>query len=248
MTSLSWADVSPRAAARAPSSGRRVRSFVVLALIAASLALTGPVLLLAVHSALTTAPMGPAPQPVGAKSATATAAKPGAIGTSDQPIDVESDQLDHHDQQRVSVYTGNVVAVQGLARLRTPKLTVYYAARDADAPKSSVTVPQAGPGEIERLEAEGPVHYTTPTERAIGDHGTYIADGDTITLSGHVTMLQGRNVATGDKLVIEQKTGHWLLTSDPTHGPPHQIRTVLFPAQASPDQVDPQAPPADPHP
>ena len=168
-----------------------------------------------------------------------TAAGPGAIGASGQPIDVESDNYDYRQQERVSIYTGNVVAVQGQARLRAPKLTVYYAPPDPNAPKPPPGVAPAQAGDIERLEAEGPVHYTTPTERALGDHGTYVADSDTITLTGNVVVVQGKNVGTGDKLVIEQKTGHSVLTSNPGQGTPHRVRTILYPNQANPNQANP---------
>jgi lipopolysaccharide export system protein LptA len=110
-------------------------------------------------------------------------------------------------------------------------MTVYFAPRDPNAPKPPPGADQADVGQVERIEAEGPVHYTTPTQRALGDHGTYIADGKTITLTGNVVVVQDKNVATGDKLVIEQDTGHQVLTSNPGKTTPQRVRTVLYPNQ-----------------
>ena len=196
---------------------RRLALFAAPALLAASVALAA----------------APAQQPAGAKPA----AEPGGIGHSNQPIDVTSDNYDYRQEERVGIYTGNVEAVQGTARLRTPKLTVYFAPPDPNAPKPPPGAAQADVGQVERIEAEGPVHYTTPTQRALGDHGTYITDGDTITLTGNVVVVQGKNVGTGDKLVIEQKTGHSVLTSNPGHVTPQRVRTILYPNSTNPSQA-----------
>jgi lipopolysaccharide export system protein LptA len=197
---------------------RRIRGALI-----ATLTITVAALAVAARSA-------PAPQPqspAGARPGATPAA--GGIGSSNLPIDVTSDNYDYRQPDRVGVYTGNVEAVQGTTRLRTPKLTVYFAPRDPNAPKPPPGANQDEAGQVERIEAEGPVHYTTPTERALGDHGTYIADGDTITLTGNVVLVQDKNVATGDKLVIEQKTGRKVLTSNPGKTTPQRVRTVLYP-------------------
>jgi lipopolysaccharide export system protein LptA len=171
-------------------------------------------------------------------------AQPGAIGSSNAPIDVTSENYDYRQPERIGVWTGNVEAVQGLARLKTPKLTVYFAPKDPNAPKPPPGAAQADVGgQVERMEAEGPVHYTTPTQRALGDHGTYVADGDTITLTGNVVVVQDKNVATGDKLVIEQKTGHSVLTSTPGKAQPQRVRAVLYPQSQNQTGPAPATPP-----
>ncbi len=201
--------------------------------------------LAAVSLAVTAAASAPAP---GAAPAAAAAKAPNSLGASNLPIDVTSENYDYQQQERTGVWTGNVEAVQGDARLRTPKLTVYFAPKDPNAPKPPPGAAQADVGQVERMEAEGPVHYTTTTQRALGDHGTYIADGDTITLTGNVVVVQDKNVATGDKLVIEQKTGHSVLTSNPGKATPRQVRAVLYPQNQAPAPGAPPAPAASPKP
>ena len=66
-----------------------------------------------------------------------------------------------------------------------------------------------------------------------GDHGTYIAANDTITVTGNVTLLQGQDVLHGDKLVIEQKTGHSTLSNDAGKGA-QRVRGVFFPKDKPP--------------
>ncbi len=238
MATLSWSNAAPRAMT-ARFNDRELPALLLPGLLAATLAVTAAAVVAArfVPASVTLSPAPPAStQPLG---------KPvvgsGPIGNSSDPIDVQSEQAEHSQQARVTIYSGNVVAVQGLARLRTPKLTVYVAPPDPDALKSPTGAAQGEAGRIERMEAEGPVNYTTPTERAIGDHGAYVASSDTITLTGNVVLVQGRNVGTGDKLVIDKRTGHYSLTSNASLGPSHRVRSILYPAQpgASPNGAKP---------
>lgn len=45
---------------------------------------------------------------------------------SDQPIEIEADSAELDDQKGVTVYTGDVVVVQGTIRMTGQKMTVYY--------------------------------------------------------------------------------------------------------------------------
>lgn len=183
--------------------------------------------------------------PVVARAPAAPAA-PGAapmFGGSNQPIDVTAENSEMFQQEHRQVFWGNVDAVQGTSRLRTPRLTTFFSPRDPNAPKPATPAPNADMGQVERIEAEGPVFYTTPTQRAKGDHATYLASNDTITMTGNVVLVQEKNVATGDKLVIEQKTGHATLTSSAKPGGVQQhVRAVLYPKDNPPPA--PGAPPA----
>ena len=173
---------------------------------------------------------------VGAAAAPAPAGKPGEsstplFGASNEPIDITSDNSEQFRTERRAVWYGNVEVVQGTSRMRTPRLTVFYSARDPNAPKLPAGDPNADIGHIERVEADGPVYYMTPTQKAKGDHGTYVGADDTITLTGNVVLVQDKNVATGDKVVIEQKTGHSTLTSK--SGNKQRVRAVLYPQNNS---------------
>jgi len=166
----------------------------------------------------------PASKAAAPKSTTTVAGSPGFA--SDAPVDITSESLDAFRPQHLTIFRGNVEAIQGQVRIRTPQLDVYSAAKPT-APGAPVTPGQSFGG-IERMELAGPVYYVTPTETAKGDHGTYLKVPDTITLTGNVILTQDKNVLTGDKLVVEQKTGHSLLTSQ------NRVRTIIFPQQANP--------------
>ncbi|MGA7456334.1 MAG: LptA/OstA family protein, partial [Methyloceanibacter sp.] len=54
----------------------------------------------------------------------------GLSGSSDQPIDIESDLLVVHDKEKYAVFTGSVKAVQGTTTLRANELLVHYVGGD----------------------------------------------------------------------------------------------------------------------
>ncbi len=180
----------------------------------------------AVWSAAATA--APAPKPPAAApagSSTSVSGSPGFAGN--QPVDITADSLDSFREQHLTIYKGNVEAIQGNARIRTPQLDIYSAAKPNNP--NAPSTPGQSFGGIERMEAAGPVYYVTPTETAKGDHGTYLKLPDTITLTGNVILTQDKNVLTGEKLVIEQKTGHSTLTNNSG-----RVRTIIYPQQATP--------------
>lgn len=186
-----------------------------------------------------------APSVLAQARAAATQTSSNALGASNLPIDISSDNAEQFREERRAVWWGNVEAIQGTSRLRTPRLTVYYAARDPHAPKPAANDPGADVGQIERIECEGPVFYITPTQHARGDHATYLAADDTITMTGHVVTSQDKNVAVGDKLVIHQKTGVSTFTTASGKSPNGQrVRAVLYPKndQTAPAPAAPAAP------
>jgi lipopolysaccharide export system protein LptA len=165
---------------------------------------------------------------------TAPAAQPGMFTGSKEPLDVTSDNGEQFQQDHRAVWYGNVEVRQGTSRMRTPRLNVFFTPPDPNKPKAAPGAIGADPGQVERIEAEGPVYYVTPTQSAKGDHATYISADDTITMTGNVVLVQGKNVATGDKLVIQQKTGHSTLSTLPGKASPQRVRAVLYPNQTTP--------------
>lgn len=137
------------------------------------------------------------------------------IGKAGGPVDIESDQLQVIDAERKAVFSGNVDAQQGDARLKSRVLTVFFAnAAEKTGSQTAGEALGASFGEIERLIADGDVLYLTATERARGDYGVYEMKTDTITLTGNVIVTRGDNVIKGDKMTIEVASGKTTITSN----------------------------------
>lgn len=178
----------------------------------------------------------------------------------DGPIDITADTLDKYDDQHLVIYTGNVEAVQNGARLVCDVLNLYFApAAPAPgqpgqpaqpAPKqpanNSTATADAGFGQLEHAVADGHVFYVTQTQTARGEHAVYEAEPDTITMTGHVVVVQGQNVLKGDKMVIQVKSGHTQVFSDAVgRNKPDRVRGVFYNDKSS-DAASSQASPAAP--
>lgn len=165
---------------------------------------------------------------IGALSAAGLAAT-GALAaqavTSNAPVDITANEAEVQQENKLTIWRGEVEALQGANRLRTPELTVYYNGASGGAAPAG-----AGMGGIQKMEAKGPVYFVTPTQSAKGDHGTYIASDDTLTLTGNVILMQDKNVVRGERLVIQQKTGQsTLYASSQGRGTSGRVRGVFYP-------------------
>ena len=142
---------------------------------------------------------------LGALLAGAAFAAPAAhaqISSEGGPIYINSDRTESLERERKVLLVGNVDIQQGDARLRADKVTLVFAGKEGAA--SSDTLGGSF-GQIQSMTAEGQVFYVTPDLKAKGDRGVYEAAVDTITMTGNVALMRGRDVAEGETLKLEIK-------------------------------------------
>ena len=183
----------------------------------------------------------PPPAVAASPAASAQGNAPGITpnGQAKGPMDITAEGVETIQPQHLTIFKGNVEVIQDQARLRTPELRVYNkpkAAPGTPAAAQPVGSPAGSPlgadsGSIDHIEAAGPVYYITPTQNARGDHMLYEADPDTITLTGHVVLEQGKSVARGDKFIMFRKTGQNQLISNAPTTPTGRVRVILYPQQ-----------------
>lgn len=129
------------------------------------------------------------------------------------PVQIEADDIDSNPETRSAVLTGNAAVIQNGSALRSNVLRVTYLGGNG------------GPtGDIDRVVADQEVFYVTPTQRVRGDRGVFDARNGRITISGRVTVTQGRNVLQGQELVINTTSGAWNM-----RGVNGRVRAVFFP-------------------
>lgn len=104
----------------------------------------------------------------------------------DQPIDITSRQLEVFEQRQQSIFTGDVVVVQGETTLRTDRLTIYFDEQN----------------QVRRIEAEGSVRIIDPLRTATGNQAIYDQTEDTLRLLGQADVVQGENRITGDEIIL----------------------------------------------
>jgi lipopolysaccharide export system protein LptA len=148
----------------------------------------------------------------------------------DQPVQIEAATLEVRDKNKTATFSGNVQVVQGDTTMKCQRLVVFYgeevgiagkdkqpAATPVTTSKSTPNMPQ-GAQNIRRIEAQGGVTVLTKDQNARGDLGVYDLQTKTITLTGHVTISQGQNVISGERVVVDTVTGNARVESASSNG------------------------------
>ncbi|TAU87124.1 LptA/OstA family protein [Rhizobium leguminosarum] len=166
----------------------------------------------------------------GAGAQQATATMPGMKLSNDQPIQIESDKLEIHDQEHTALFTGNVKVVQGTTTMQSGKMTVYYkdkaakpaadgtqpAAQPAAQPQQSASL-ASGSADIDKILVTDKVFLTSGAQTATADDGNFDMASQTFILTADegnkVILSDGPNVFTGCKLTVHMQTGQAELES-----------------------------------
>lgn len=111
-----------------------------------------------------------------------------------QPIDVAADRIEVRDADSQAIFSGNVAIRQGAMTLDAASVKVFYT-RAGDAP------------EISRLDAQGGVKLTSPSETATARYGIYDVTTRQITMVGDVVLTRGTSLLKGQRLAIDLASG-----------------------------------------
>lgn len=123
------------------------------------------------------------------------------------PVEISADQLAVSQADGTAVFTGNVLVGQGEMRLTAAEVRVEYAA-DGKA--------------IARLHASGGVTLASATEAAEAREALYTIDSGNVVMTGDVLLTQGKSAISGQKLVIDLKSGTGVMEG--------RVQTVFVPA------------------
>lgn len=122
------------------------------------------------------------------------------------PIDVDADRIDVMDQQNQAIFAGNVRARQGNLTLEADRIKVAYSRADKGDPV------------INRLDADGNVRLSTPSERATSRFAIYDVDKRLLTLIGNVVLTQGEGKVSGNRLTFDMGSGRVTLDGRSSSG------------------------------
>ena len=115
---------------------------------------------------------------------------------SGQQLEVTADLLEVDQASGVTIFSGNVLAVQDTLRLRADRIRLEYSGDSAtDATR------------IDRLEASGGVTLVTDHEAVEAERAVYVLDAQTLEMEGGVVFVQGVNVLSGDRFFADLRAG-----------------------------------------
>jgi lipopolysaccharide export system protein LptA len=119
---------------------------------------------------------------------------------SKEPVHITSDTLEAFNDERLIVFSGNAVAIQGDKVIRSNKLLVYYKKGAEEGKEGTPNIGQGG--DLDRIEAKGPVRITQLKKIVTGDEAVYYQDDQKIVVSGNAVMREGPNIVKGDRITV----------------------------------------------
>ena len=157
----------------------------------------------------------------GALAQATTSQMDGLKLNSDEPIQIESDKLEIHDNEHTADFTGNVKVVQGKTTLQAGHMTVYYKPKGGDAnatpaagAKDASASISSGNADIDHIVVTDKVYLTSGTQTATADNGSFDMAKQLFILKGDkVVLTDGPNVFTGCQLTVHMETGQAQLES-----------------------------------
>ncbi|WP_341760246.1 LptA/OstA family protein [Candidatus Endowatersipora endosymbiont of Watersipora subatra] len=116
----------------------------------------------------------------------------------EDPIQIESNELEFIDQDNKAIFRGNVKIKQGSNQMSTGEMIVIYLPNSKER--------QA---DIERLEFSNGFILNSDRNIVSGESGKYWFNSKDLFLEGNVILSQGKNVAKGCKLIanLNKKIG-----------------------------------------
>ncbi|HEU4838474.1 MAG TPA: LptA/OstA family protein [Micavibrio sp.] len=167
-----------------------------------------------------------------------------------------TERMEYYANERMAKAIGNATVVRAEDKLQADVLTAYFKDEStqpaaAKAKEKSAGGPLGGGGNIDRLEADGNVVITTPTEKITGRKAVYRAATNTAEITGKVKLVRGENILEGERAEVNLKTNVSKMFGSKTES--GRVRGVFFPGSESlPDKkgrdkkaTAPSAPAAD---
>lgn len=131
---------------------------------------------------------------------------------SNQPIEVTAKQLEVLQEQRQSIFTGDVVVVQGEMTMSAAKLTMFLQQKE---------------DQLERLVAAGGVKVTYLDRVATSTKAIYYQVDEKLVLVGNAEVVQGQNKITGEEITLYLQDNRSVIKSSETG----RVKAVIIPAQ-----------------
>ncbi|MBN2282722.1 MAG: hypothetical protein JXO48_02420 [Deltaproteobacteria bacterium] len=141
-------------------------------------------------------------------------------------ITILSDRLDAYEDDRLVVFSGNVVVNRDDVTMKSDSLYLYYSDEQGGTPdtvRQGITENSA----IERIEARGNVEIRQGEKLVRGNNALFSNRDQTITVTGDVVMQEGTQVIQGERMIIFLSENRGTVESSDGK----RVRATIYPAQ-----------------
>lgn len=134
------------------------------------------------------------------------------------PVLIDANRLDVDDGAHLAVFTGEVQAVQGEFTIRAAEIAAAYSgSAGLNGQATGANPAKQGAAQLTRIRARTKVQIISKDgQKAEGDSADFDPKANMATLTGNVTLTQGKNVVRGTKLVIDMTTGETVIKNEAT--------------------------------
>lgn len=112
----------------------------------------------------------------------------------DQPMELEADSADIDESKGVSIYTGNVVVVQGSINLRADRVTVYQ-----HGSKPTRIIAEGQPVKFRQLQNDREQYV-----KGVARKADYLIASEELVLIGDAVLTQGKDSFESDRIVYDR--------------------------------------------
>lgn len=140
--------------------------------------------------------------------------------SSKDPYTVDAGKLDYLEKDAKLVYSGDVIATQGVTKVKGSTMTIY--------------LDKSGEGsdrQVRRIEMKGPVTVVQNGKIGVGDSALYDKSDNKWYLLGNVTLTEGTDVTQGDKLIYDLSNSTALVDA----GKQGRVKSIFTPKDTSKD-------------
>jgi lipopolysaccharide export system protein LptA len=130
---------------------------------------------------------------------------------------IARDSLEYYEQQQMAIARGDALAIRDDRRLRADTLTAHFGEGGRSA-------------SMDRIEANGNVLVSTPTDIVRAEQGDYNPDRGLATLTGNVKITRGDTQLNGDRAEVNLTTGESRLLSSRSG---ERVRGLFLPKSSS---------------
>ncbi len=148
----------------------------------------------------------------------------------DKPITITADRMEAFNVEKMVVFSGNAVAVQGDKVIKADSIVLYYKKEPGDAGNSGKKAESGELGQtgsVEKIEAKGNVRITQDKKIVTGDYAIYYQDSQKIVMTGNAVMKEGTNVIRGDKVAVFLDENRGIVESSGDN----RVTATIYPAE-----------------